>query len=346
MIRIAGAALPFDFQANIWQILKNSSQKAYIKGDEEVPMKERETQRNQPIPKVSPPTATFVKSVPYLIRSRVEPLFIWTFNTFIACMVAGKGSPPLAVTASILIGVIFITIAVYVYNDIIDAQMDALNSMKKNRPLPLKKVSEKNAYHAVYLVASTGFVIIFFVNTYSFLYALLFFWLFFAYSHPRISLKKRFLFKEAVITCGLPLTSLIGMYAVAGSFVMSAFFVSILFATFAYASQPYLTDSVDIEEDRLAGAKTLAMVLTWKKKVALLTAGAVITMVLTLVTFDRFNFTVIVPLVTVGGGVVFLGFIIPLMRNFTETAIMKVRRITMVYFILFEISFVLGSINM
>jgi 4-hydroxybenzoate polyprenyltransferase len=130
----------------------------------------------------------------------------------------------------------------------------------------------------VVLSAAVGLTLALLVNVYSFLWALLYCGLFTVYSFPKIRLKKIFLFKELVIALGIPLTGLVGIYAVADQFVVHAGVAVLIFAVFTYTGQPVLTDSVDIAEDKKAGVHSLATKLSWQKRVSVLIAGTLIVM--------------------------------------------------------------------
>ena len=287
----------------------------------------------------------FVTSLAILTRSRLEAIFIWSWNTFMACMIAGRGSPPFIPLALSVGAVGLITLSVYLYNDITDVNVDKLNSIKGDRPLPTGKASQKDALVIVYLSGLLGIVILLSVNVYSFLFGLMYFFLFNVYSYPKIRLKRRFLFKESIIALGIPLTSLIGIYAVSHSFVVHAFFASILFAIFTYMAQPVFTDSTDVEEDIVAGVKSLATVLSWKKRVQLLVTGWLAVIALIPLTYSMFEFNVVLPVYAVAGGLAFLCVVIPMLSEFEDAAFSKARKITYMYFILLQLFFVIGTVD-
>lgn len=301
--------------------------------------KETELRRTDTTTRITFKTSTI------LIRSRLEAMFIWSWNTCMACMIAGRGSPPLIPSVLSVTAVVFISLSVYLYNDLTDVAMDRLNAVKRNRPLPAGKASQENALKLVYLSGVTGLAIVLLADVRSFVFGLLYFVLFTVYSHPKVHLKKKFLFKESIIALGIPLTSLVGIYAVSDSLVAHAFFASILFAVFTYMAQPVLTDSIDVEEDRQAGVRSLATTLSWKRRVQLLVAGSLVIMGLIPLTYSTFGFNRVLPVYAVVGGIIFLAAIIPLLRTFEEAAVLKAKKIAYVFFILLQISFIIGSLD-
>jgi len=287
----------------------------------------------------------FLPSAVLLIRSRLEPISGWTWNTAAASFIAGRGSPPLMPSVLVAVSMVFISLSVYIYNDIIEANMDKLNAVKRCRPLPSGKVSLKNALILVYLSGFCGLTILFFTNFYSFIFGLTYFCLLIAYSHPKIRIKKRFPLKESVLALCFPLTSLIGMYAVTNSFVIHAFFAGVVIALFVYTIEPVITDSTDIEEDKLTGVKTLASTLSWERRTYLFAAGPFMAMVLILLMYKALGFNGILPVLTVTGGVIFLLFTSSVLKKYSEAAVVKARNTAHIYFILLQISFIIGSIN-
>ena len=293
----------------------------------------------------TPAEKGFFRSAGVLIRSRLEPLSGWSWNTAAACLIAGRGFPPLIPSILVVISMILISLSVYIYNDAMEAEMDKLNSVKKYRPLPSGEVPVKDALTLVYVSGCCGLVMLLLVNRYSFVFGLTYFVLLTAYSHPRIRLKGIFPLKESVLALCFPLTSLVGMYAVANAFVVHAFFAGVIIGIFVYLIEPVITDSTDIEEDTLSGVKTLASLLSWEKRTCLFFLGPLAIMVVTPLMYKALGFTVILPLAAIGGGCIFLWYTIPKMKRFDESIVRKVRNSSHIYFIVMQVSFVIGSMR-
>jgi len=286
----------------------------------------------------------FIKSAAILIRSRLEPLSGWSWNTAAACFIAGRGSPPLIPSLLAVVSMILIALSVYIYNDVVEAEKDKMNPHKKNRPLPSGVVSQKDALSLVYLSGICGLVILFLVNVYSFVCGLAYFGVLIAYSHPETCLKKRFPLKEAILALCFPLTSLVGIYAV-NSFAAHAFFAGCAVGFLVYMMEPVIADSTDIEEDQSAGVKTLASVLTWKGRVRMFVVGPVILTAALLIAYNLLGFNNVVPIYAVVGGIIFLGYLIPKMRTFEKEVVQRARNAAHLYFILLQVSFIVGSVQ-
>ncbi|MGD2250401.1 MAG: UbiA family prenyltransferase [Candidatus Methanofastidiosia archaeon] len=285
------------------------------------------------------------KLIGYLARSRVDTIFVWSWNTAVAGLIAKRVHPPVYPFVLSVVAMAFIAFACYLYNDITDTELDKLNPVKKRRPLPSLKVSKGFAVIIVGVSAVVGLGLLKLVNVYSFVFGLIFFVLFSLYSYPLVRLKKLFLVKELVITIGFPLTSFVGMYAVADTFVGTALVASLIIGFFCFMAQPALGDTTDIKEDRLAGGKTLAMVFNWDQKIKMLVLGTVITLVLVPVTYVVLHFNVFLPAIVIGGGIIFLWLMVPIMRKFDEKKAVTARKVGTFYLILLQIAFVIGSIS-
>jgi 4-hydroxybenzoate polyprenyltransferase len=280
-----------------------------------------------------------------LIRSRAKEIFMWTWCTAVSCLIAGRGFPPLLPTVISIISMFFIATSVYLYNDIVDFEFDKFNDIKKHRPLPSGKVIILHAKKIFYSFSFIGLAISLFLNFYSFCFILIYFILFTIYSYPSIYLKKIFIIKESIITSGMILTSLVGSYSVSNSFSSTAFFASILFSIYTFTGQPALNDTMDIEQDKMFGIKTLATILSWSKKVQLFITGVLIIMILTFLTYAQFGFNIMLPIYVVAGGSIFLRYMFPIMNRFEQTAALRAYKVSYLFILLLQIFAIIGSLD-
>lgn len=281
-----------------------------------------------------------------LVKSRLEAIFVWSWATSVTCLIVGRGFPPLLITTKAIVAMIFISLSVYIYNDIIDGEIDKLNPYKRNRPIPSGKVSIKYAKNLVIISSLIGFSIMSTLNLYCLLFSLIYYVLYFTYSYPRIHLKKRFIVKELVVTSGFVLTSLIGSYAIAGTFEKNAFFASLINSFLSFAFQPVITDTTDIDVDKIQGVKTIAMVLSWRRKMQLLITSVLIVMTLTPFTYIQFGFNIIFPIYIVAGSLMFLTYMFPLIKKFEESKALQTRKIAFIYYTFLQFFAIFGSLNM
>lgn len=286
-----------------------------------------------------------VRSFSLLLRSRLEVIFIWTWSTIVACLIVGRGTPPLAPTFKAMASMIFVTISVYTYNDIVDADADKNNKVKMRRPLPSGLVPINDAKILAVVSAVIGLAIGYTINVYAFAFIGIFFVVFGAYSYPLIHLKKMFLVKEIVISSGPIIASLVGSYAITQSVSYQALFAAVITAFMGMVIQPGLNDSTDIEADKLQGVKTLAIALDWKMKMQMLISGILLVMVVTPLTYSYFNYNLLLPLWMVGGGLIALRSIFPIRDAYEETGVLKARKMVIMYWALMQVFSILGALN-
>jgi len=271
-------------------------------------------------------------------------LFSWGWATLIGSLIAGRGFPSIIPTITALFSVLAITTCVYLYNDVIDVEMDKLNPKKKNRPLPSGEISKETAMQIVYVSGLLGIILSMFLNPISFLFCLLYLFLFLIYSYPLIRLKKRFLIKELTIACGYILTTLIGGTAISSSFQSTFIFAGVLYFFFSFFGMPLFHDISDVKEDQIYGVKTMSLILSWRRKVAMIMFFLLAIMTLTPFTYVTLGFNVILPIIVVLGGLIALRFLIPLTSAFDNTLFNTTKKILYVYYIGLQITLILGVI--
>ena len=255
-----------------------------------------------------------LKSIPVLLKSRTEAIFVWSWITALSLLIAGNGFPPLRPAFLSIISMIFTVSSVYVYNDIQDEDMDSLNSVKKNRPLPANNVNRDDAVKVVYLFSILGLSLAYLVNFYSFLFVLTYYSLFTLYSHPRIRLKTRFLCKDLTIFLGNTLCGLIASYAVLNTFSLLTVYTGVLTGIFMITAGPLLHESGDLLEDKKFGVKSLSTMLNWDRKVQLMIAGVLLLMTVIPLIQLRHGANIFIPAIPVGISLVLLRLLIPLTK--------------------------------
>jgi 4-hydroxybenzoate polyprenyltransferase len=290
--------------------------------------------------------ARSIRAFPVLLWSRREVLFMWSWCVLIACMVATGGSPPIQVTALTLASILLVGTSTYIYNDLVDSDMDSISEVHKGRPIASGRVHKSDAWPTIIISGALGLVISYLVGLPVFLLCLGWLTLFTLYSHPRIRLKKMFLVKELVVSSGWPIISLIGSYAVLGSVSWPAMFSGLLFGAFTFLGLPALSDSFDAYEDSVYGVKSLGRVLSWGRKVQLLGLAALLMMTVTPLTYSRLGFSVILPIVTVALSLIMLRWaIFPIANGFEVHVAQLSRRIIYVYFLIIQVVLIVSSMS-
>jgi 4-hydroxybenzoate polyprenyltransferase len=289
--------------------------------------------------------ASKVKSASLLLRSRLEVIFIWSWSTAVACLIVGKGAPPLTPTFKAIASMVFVTISVYMYNDIVDSEADKNNKVKGSRPLPSGQVQIGDAKVLAAISAVIGLSIGYTINMYAFAFIVFFFLVFGLYSFPPVHLKEIFLVKEIVISSGPIIASLVGSYAITQSVSYQALFAAVITAFMGMVIQPGLNDSTDIEADLLQGVKTLAIALDWRLKMQMLILGILLVMVVTPLTYSFFNYNLLLPLWMVAGGFIALKYIFPIRYVYEEKGVLKARKMVIMYWALMQVFSILGALS-
>ena len=206
-------------------------------------------------------TTRFTKSMILLLDSRKSMAFIFTWTATIGAIIAGRGLPQLYPTILSIISSLFITLAVYLYKDVVDREMDAASTSetKRGRPIAGGKVPVINAMAAIYLFSVLGLVAAYMISQFAFIIASSFFMLFMLYSYPKVRFKRMFIIKSLITSTGPSWTMILGGNAVSGNLSAPLLFAAIVQAAFMFFVLPALADSFDIKEDSMFGMKTLAM---------------------------------------------------------------------------------------
>jgi len=288
---------------------------------------------------------SIVKNTLTLVKSRPEALFIWSWCTLIACLVVGRGVPPLTPTFMAIGSTLFLTASAYIYNDLCDAEMDRFNPDKQSRPLASGEVSESFAYRFIAVTGVIGLIISLLINQKTFIFSLTYYVLFMAYSWPKIRFKKIFLLKELITSSAWPILALVGVYAIKGSFSLPGIFAGIMMGVFSFLGLPALSDSLDEKEDSMFDVNSLARSLSWKRRIEFLGLAILIMMVVTTLTYSRLGFNTVLPILVVGSSLFLLKSVIPIYNQFERERVQKVRSFTYLYVILSQIFIVIGSLN-
>jgi len=239
---------------------------------------------------------------------------------------------------------IFIVASVYFYNDLLDEDMDSLNTEKRNRPIPSNQVNRDDVIKIIYVFGFIGLSIAYYVNFYSFLFALVYYILFYLYSQPSVRLKKRFLGKDFIQFIGNPLCGLIASFSVLNRFSPLTFYVSLLTGLYMLTMGPVLNDSSDLLEDREFGIKSLSTLLSWKQKVQLMIVGLLFMMTIMPFLQLQFGANLIIPVISVGMSIILLGLTYPVAAQYDEEKVMKARSFAKIYFFSFQVLFVIITI--
>lgn len=279
-----------------------------------------------------------------LLWSRRDVLFMLSWCTTIAVMVAGRGFPSFTPALIAVISTFLVGASVYVYNDMVDAEMDSVSPNHSTRLMASGRIPKSYAWPTIISSGLAGLLLAYMINLQTFLASFAWFFLFTIYSYPKIRLKNMFVVKELVVASAWPLCSLIGSLAVTGGVSVQAIFAGLLFGTFTFFVQPALVDSLDAYQDGLYGVKSLGRALSWRRKVQMLGVGVLVMMTVTPLTYVRMGFSVFLPLSVIVFSLILLRWgIYPLTRGFELQSVLRSRKMMYVYFLGLQVILIMSS---
>lgn len=287
-----------------------------------------------------------VKEVISLIASRAEAIFLWSWMTTLSCLIIGRGLPPLINTFMAVVSSMLIATSVYIYNDVIDRDMDKLNEVKKNRPIVAGRASVETAFQLVAVTGVLGLLSSAYINVKTFISALTFFVIFFIYSIPQVRLKKIFVVKDLVIASGFILCSLIGSTAVTGGIHWPGIFAGFSFGVLGFLVNPSINDSFDVEEDRMFGIRSLAAELSWQTQVLMLGAAVVYIMAASVYAAFNLGFNVILPLPVILFSVLVFRQLPVIYPEFNAEKILRMRKTIKAFVFFTHLMFLVSSLNL
>ncbi|MBW1887219.1 MAG: UbiA prenyltransferase family protein [Deltaproteobacteria bacterium] len=290
----------------------------------------------------------FTNSMIELISSRKSMAFIYTWTAAIGALIAGNGFPPVSTTIMALGASLFITLSVYLYNDVVDGDMDRASptQIKKDRPLASGKVSDSYAMAVVISFAVIGLAISYAAGMLMFKIATVYFVLFSLYSFPLVRLKKMFIIKSLVTATGPSFTMILGGIAASGTIGTPILFAAAVQGTFMFFLLPGLADSFDIEEDRAFGVRTMAMVLSWTQKVQLMTLSVLVVMGAALYGYQYLGFNLSLPITVALLSIVMLSRVTKLFKGYNEEMARGVRKVAYAYFTFLPVFMAIGTMNL
>jgi 4-hydroxybenzoate polyprenyltransferase len=281
--------------------------------------------------------------------SRLKAIIYYSIFVSIGLFFASRGVPPLITSLEALGVMISITIFVYILNDAIDADFDKLSSVKSERPIASGKVTKRQALLLSAIGGVIGVALSFTLNLWTTVLALLYMSLGFSYSVPPLRFKTRFLMKETTLTSGMILSVLIGCSAI-GSISPNILLPALFFAFGGMTLYPVLYDTEDIQEDKLGGCKTIAMILNQKGRLELATFGILMVMIVTTLTYGYFELNIISPIITVFVSLLFLRYVFSLLMKpeatFTNEVINKVISVGRAIVFIIPIGYILGAVQL
>lgn len=291
---------------------------------------------------------SFLNSIVMLFISRVEITFAVTWTGAIGCVMASHGLPPARPTLLALVTSLFLSLAVYLYNDVIDREMDAAsaNPRKQERPIAMGRVPVSHAMGFIYVLGVLGLFSAYLISWFAFGMSVVFLVFLTMYSYPQIRLKKRFVLKSLVTSVTPSWSLLIGGLAVSGNITLPMMFVAVIEYVFVFLNLPGMADSFDIKEDTEFGMRTMAMVLSWRQKIQMMMIAVIIYFGATMLFYDYLGFNLVVPITVTFFSVVLLNQLRKMPEDFNNESTTLVRKIAYAYYVFMPFFMAIGSMSL
>lgn len=272
----------------------------------------------------------FFESSVLLIQSRREIIFAVTWTASLASIIAGKGFPPIYESFVSIIATMMIVSSVYIYNDVIDKEMDAYSDQekKKARPIANGRISTKNAMMFVYLSGFIGLGACLLLNYTAFTIGLTYYVLVYLYSYPSVRFKTMYILKNLVASLLMPTAFLISGAGIENRVSGGMALVSATYYALTVLLQPAIADMLDYREDLAFNVKTIGNSLSWKQNLVLYNIGVMAMIVGSILSYTVFGFHYIVPVVTTVLCLYLMTYSYKLRNEDGETASYKLRPIS------------------
>ena len=288
----------------------------------------------------------FIDSSITLIISRKEIVFAVTWTASLASIIAGRGFPPVYLTLLAIFAVMMINLSVYIYNDVIDREMDAYSEQdkKRGRPLAHGEVSEKTALRFVGLTAIVGLAACYLLNLTTFSIGAAYFVILFLYSYPKIRFKTMYIVKNLITSLVMPAALLITVSAIEASISFSTLFIASSYFIMSFALLPAVADMLDYEEDLEFNVKTLGNTLSWKQNLLMFDAGVLVIIGSGIFSYIVLGMNILVPLAFSIIGIPLMLYSYMLRNESGLSASYKLRPLTYVLAMFAPLIFSIGAI--
>lgn len=291
---------------------------------------------------------SFMNSVKLLFLSRKSMAFIFSWTAAIGTIIAGRGLPPMVPTLLAMGASMCIALSVYLYNDVVDRELDAAspNKEKQERPLASGVVPVSHAMNFIYILVVTGLTLSYVISMTTFIIGLTFLVLFALYSFPAVRFKRMFIVKTLITSTGPSWATLLGGNAASGTLPESLVYAAVIQAVLMFFVLPGLADSFDIEEDRAFGIKTLAMALNWTQKVHMMVVSVFLVSTASVIGYRLIGFNLVLPVAVILFSVIMLREIVGLYRGYDEAMARRTRKFAYAYFMFLPVFMAIGTLNL
>ena len=281
-----------------------------------------------------------------LIKSRKEVVFAITWTTSFATIIAGKGFPLITKSFLSIMALMMMSLSVYIYNDLVDREMDAYSNQekKKRRPIANGKVSQNIASKFIIVTGLLGLGLCYMINTTVFVIGATYSIIMYLYSYPLIRFKTVYILKNVVTSIVLPMAFLIGGAAIQNTVSTTMLFLFLTFYVFMFSILPAGADCLDLVEDKAFNVKTIGGTLSWRQNVYLFNFGILIIIAGAAISYIFFNMSYYTPILMTAFGLPVMKYTLGLAKENGETAAYKLRPVGYGFLMLTPLIITLGAV--
>jgi len=249
--------------------------------------------------RLSKPVLNIIQKFILCLRSRLGTPFSYSLASVTGLFVVYRGLPPLKLAFLLTTSTAFVSLSVYLYNDLMDLADDKRgiergSSTTAKRPLQRGVVTKSEMASFVIFSAAMGLIAAALINVNVLFPQVFFLLLGVAYSTEPIRLKKRFIIKQGTVALGFVISTMVACAAV-GVFSWMVAYIAYLYVVFSFSISP-IFDLKDIEEDRIAGIKSIPVVWGPDNTFRLSIAIWVSTILASVFGYSRMGFNIVLPI--------------------------------------------------
>jgi len=245
------------------------------------------------------PVLNIIQKFILCLRSRLGTPFTYSLASVTGLLVAYRGLPPLKLALLLTTSTAFVSLSVYLYNDLMDLEddkrgMERGSSTTAKRPLQSGIITKNEMALFVVFSASMGLISASLINVNVLFLEAFLLLLGVAYSTEPVRLKKRFLIKQGTVALGFVISTMVACVAV-GVFSWRVAYIAYLYVVFSFSISP-IFDLKDIEEDRVSGIRTIPVVWGPDNTFRLSIAIWVSTILAGVLGYSRMGFNIVLPI--------------------------------------------------
>jgi len=284
---------------------------------------------------------TYLAVLYHFAKNRTQA-YMYVSPAIISLLIASDVKIELFGLAVVALATYFASLSTYIYNDVYDVKIDKTNST--NRPLVSRKATGKNLLILTTILDLASVTLILTTNIFAALSLVTFIFLGILYSHPKTSLKDKFLFKTIIAGTGAILTSLTGSLTVGILPVYVIYVALVSFASLFILGS--LGDIGDLRGDMEVKRRTFPIVIGVQSTIVMLLLIVLVIILGTVLVYEVLNMGLVGLFLILGVSASMMVVLKSLNGNFSErNSVMKTRYKMRTLHLLLQFSMLIGAMQ-